>query len=1178
MADETVTVRRDGGTDNNGETVTMRRGDTPVGGETVTVQRGNVTPASGETVTVRRDAVPADGQMVTVRRDNAPANGETVTVRRGNAPAVGQTVTVPRVATAPASGETVTVGRPSPVDVNGETVTVTRSAASANGQTVTVPRGAAADGQTVTVPRGSVVNPNGETVTVSRGNDVDTGVLRSPFAPEDVTIVSNGGQKFIIHLGQVIGQGGQSVVVAAERVDDGLACIAKIFSPLAKESRREYQKVVSTVMSLGDRPVSQTHLLPIFAYLHQGLEATELGAVAPQLWDVSITPLATCLFDRPRSTHFVKSRVIPELSQAIELLHTELGIVHRDIKPANVYLYDKQIVLGDYGSARSIVGGDNRSTHTITRSDGYTPGHGGMVDPRNDWYSFGYTVWTLYERNVHPLHGFMSSDPMKDRLYERLETGEPVPFNHPDDATLGNLLQGLTFELSSERFGYEEIKDWIADPDQFYRKLPMMDAGSARKPYKFAGKSYNDPISLARALVSNWDEAKLRMSQKQLENLMAEWGENDLQTKIHQLVEEDIQTAQNPDLALACVIYEMSGGKIMSWRGEDVSVSDAPEALPARIAKMSNVDIDRYAVQSGLDGTASSGVLPSGFLSRIFSRKGEDSEVFARLARDTRDLEILAGKSKDPHFAACLFKGLLTYDEQKTRAAAQGEIGRLIASPRSFFATCSSLHAIDEFFLLFAGAVDMDSIIKAHENASGGGSIDVDVILDFMDGAADDKAAVRAFYRRFGKEAAWVWLAGHTELYAAAPGSKGEAAIIALRGLCPTSNASVSTLMAAGPNIRIEGNKLRDDMEVTPVPYINGWQVRDVHLARPLTTDALFCAQSRGETVPRGYVAELLATGVDEGLLGSIGIKLLARASLTPSAAYSQFLEDKRREADGALKGAIQLDTKDYEFTDGVADTAARIEVTKKEQGAVLRWTCIAALIYFVVIICARNAFGQFIVMCGSFGPLAVLFLVAAFVCIFGYLALNLLRSFSAVDRVQSLDNDLRSNAALFENRLVELAEFDERKGAVAERLSVVGPGEELPTAQGLGFSAGSPNVAFYADPAVMAKLAKLAVRLMLVAATVTSVAGFMGAIYIDGDGVAKFEVLLAALIDAVACVIALSDDAHPGSSTSIKTWSYIWAIPVVVAFLLWGVVSVLQAFGIVLAIIAAIVILGFFF
>lgn len=1016
MSDETITVHRDGGTGND-ETVTVRRGDVPVNGETVTVYHGSQAPVPGETVTVRRGT--------------APVSGETVTIRRGDAPSAGETVTVNRPVSA-TGGETVTVARPMAAPAGGETVTVSRPMTSVAGETVTVPRSAASGGQTITVPRGAVVNPNGETVTVSRGDvRAASSVPVSPFVPEDVTITSRDGQQFIVHLGQVVGHGGQSTVFAAERVDDGLACVAKVFQPLIEKMLTEYEKTVHAVMSLNGRPVSETHLLPIFAYLHQGLSATVVGAPAPQLWDIAITPKATCLSDRPRSKHMVKSRVIPELSQAINLLHTEFGIVHRDVKPSNVYLYDKQIALGDYGSARSLSGIDNRTTKTETRSNGYTPGHGRMVDPRNDWYSFGYTIWTLYEGNVHPLYERLKDD----TFFEFQEAGQPAEFTHPDDATLGNLLQGLTFELANKRFGYEEIKDWIADPDHFYRQLPTFDFKSGHAPYEFVGRLYTDPVSLAHGLASHWDEAKQRMQQWQLERQMRKWNENDLETKIHQITEAKAKGGEKPnyDFNLACVIYEMSGGKIISWRGEDVSLGTGKNDLPARIATMADTDIDRYAVKSGLDGTASMGVLPSGFLSYVLSRQGEHDEAVANIARNIKAIEDLAASSNDPHFAACLLKGFLTFDELETHAAAQQEIRRLIGNPRAFFATCSTSRAVDEFFLLFAGDVSMDAIIKARGDAQSGGSIDVDVVLDFMDRVADNKAPVRAFYRKYGNMAGWIWLSEHTTLYEALPGSAGESAIVNLRGLSPSAQASVASLMQAGSNIRIEGSKLRADMEVTPVPYVNGWQTRDVLLTRPLTLNALFCAEARGEAVPRGYVAELLAGGADDHLLDSIGIRLLAHANLMSSASYSQFLEDERNEADGALEGAIRQDTQDYDVTEGIADATARIEAVKKEQGGVLRWTCIVAVVYFVVILCARGSFGQFIVMCGSFAPLAVLFLVAAFVGIFGFLALNLLRSFSAVDRVQSLDSDLAANADLLESRLIQLVDFDSRTGATAE-------------------------------------------------------------------------------------------------------------------------------------------------
>ena len=742
------------------------------------------------------------------------------------------------------------------------------------------------------------------------------------------------------------------------------------------------------------------------------------------------------------------------------------------------------------------------------------------------------------------------------------------------------MLQGLTFELANKRFGYEEIKDWIADPDHFYRQLPTFDFKSGHAPYEFVGRLYTDPVSLARGLASHWDEAKQRMQQWQLERQMRKWNENDLETKIHEITEAKAKGGEKPnyDFNLACVIYEMSGGKIISWRGEDVSLGTGKNDLPARIATMTDTDIDRYAVKSGLDGTASMGVLPSGFLSYVLSRQGEHDEAVANIARNIKAIEDLAASSNDPHFAACLLKGFLTFDELETHAAAQQEIRRLIGNPRAFFATCSTSRAVDEFFLLFAGDVSMDAIIKARGDAQSRGSIDVDVVLDFMDRVADNKAPVRAFYRKYGNMAGWIWLSEHTALYEALPGSAGESAIVNLRGLSPSAQASVASLMQAGSNIRIEGSKLRADMEVTPVPYVNGWQTRDVLLTRPLTLNALFCAEARGEAVPRGYVAELLAGGADEHLLDSIGIRLLAHANLMSSASYSQFLEDERNEADGALEGAIRQDTQDYDVTEGIADATARIEAVKKEQGGVLRWTCIVAVVYFVVILCARGSFGQFIVMCGSFAPLAVLFLVAAFVGIFGFLALNLLRSFSAVDRVQSLDSDLAANADLLESRLIQLVDFDSRTGATAEKLSMVGVDEDLPMAQGADFSFGSEDKAFYADPEVMDRLGRLAIRLLFITAAVISASGFMGTVFIDGDTVVKCEVLLAILVDCFACIAAWGDNEHPSSASTIKSWSYLWLIPAIIAFLLWGVVSLLQSAGAIIAIVVVVLLVLFIF
>ncbi len=330
----------------------------------------------------------------------------------------------------------------------------------------------------------------------------------------------------------------------------------------------------------------------------------------------------------------------------------------------------------------------------------------------------------------------------------------------------------------------------------------------------------------------------------------------------------------------------------------------------------------------------------------------------------------------------------------------------------------------------------MSAIIAARDGANAEGGIDADVVLVFMDKVADDIAAVRSFYRKYGNYAAWIWLSGHTDLYETMQGSTGEAAVIALRGLNPAMDAPVSTLVKLGSNARLEGIKLRGDMESTPVPYILGWELDERFGTRPIAMGSLFCAQVKDDVVPRGYVSDLLTSCEDHGVLDILEIRLLADVENLPSAAYSQYLDDARGVADGQLKAAIETDTREYGVVKGIADSDAQIAAVKKEQRNVLITTIAVALLYLLIIKCARGAFGQLIVSLWNVWPfLVVVFLVLAFLGSFGFLALNVLRSFSAVDRVRGLEDALDSNAAALEGYLVKLVDFDGRADKITEIL-----------------------------------------------------------------------------------------------------------------------------------------------
>ena len=87
-----------------------------------------------------------------------------------------------------------------------------------------------------------------------------------------------------------------------------------------------------------------------------------------------------------------------------------------------------------------------------------------------------------------------------------------------------------------------------------------------------------------------------------------------------------------------------------------------------------------------------------------------------------------------------------------------------------------------------------------------------------------------------------------------------------------------------------------------------------------------------------------------------------------------------------------------------------------------------------------------------------------------------------------------------------------------------------------------------------------------------------MGTVFIDGDTVAKCEVLLAILVDCFACIAAWGDNEHPSNASTIKSWSYLWLIPAIIAFLLWGVVSLLQSAGAIIAIVVVVLLVLFIF
>ena len=88
-----------------------------------------------------------------------------------------------------------------------------------------------------------------------------------------------------------------------------------------------------------------------------------------------------------------------EIARSLKIVH-DAGIIHRDLKPPNVMLRDNgQVVLIDFGLARSLIGGDSSTRTGVLRGSPYymspEQAQGEVLDARTDLYSMGVMLYEM---------------------------------------------------------------------------------------------------------------------------------------------------------------------------------------------------------------------------------------------------------------------------------------------------------------------------------------------------------------------------------------------------------------------------------------------------------------------------------------------------------------------------------------------------------------------------------------------------------------------------------------------------------------------------------------------------------------------------------------------------------------------------------------------------------------
>lgn len=183
---------------------------------------------------------------------------------------------------------------------------------------------------------------------------------------------------------------------------------------------------------------------------------------------------AVANFKEKYTKDFIEKSIVPEILHGIRKLH-EFKIYHCDLKPSNIFFKDTKqtdLLIGDYGSAKAYdleTEKDIRKTSTVKGTETYLAPEQprGIISEKNDYYSFGMILLHLvYPESIGKDSNLTLIDKNKfDRIVERQVNSLPLVEYNSNFKRLNNLIEGLTLNIHTNRFGKNEIEKWLKGED-----------------------------------------------------------------------------------------------------------------------------------------------------------------------------------------------------------------------------------------------------------------------------------------------------------------------------------------------------------------------------------------------------------------------------------------------------------------------------------------------------------------------------------------------------------------------------------------------------------------------------------------------------------------------------------------------------------------------------------------
>ncbi|MGI6216807.1 MAG: protein kinase family protein [Coriobacteriales bacterium] len=701
--------------------------------------------------------------------------------------------------------------------------------------------------------------------TAPMNTGVATGV--SPLL-EPVTLTFTGaisGKAYSVNIAEELGRGGEAVIVRATD-GDGKQYAARIYNKYTYLEQKNHEDVLRVINALTVNPPGwfhKTHLMPLYDF--GTIRATIAGTSDTDDFNIAIVPECKCLGNSVVDTEVVKSKIIPEIAHAIKSLH-ENKIVHRDIKPSNIFEFEGELVLGDFGISTMFQGNQTAKGTTTNRGTiGYTHPDN-RVDYSDDWYAFGYTIWTMYNGNVHPLQHYIDSG----TIYETYTTKRVVEFEPKDesDKTLGDLIYDLTQIVGKEdEEYYHDVQSWLENPQSFrYEGISTGDSQRTPTGYQFNGEHYTDNFALAQALSKDWEGASKCLYSGDLIDYFGSIGENDLSTDLRTIVRDD--AGVNEDFGISKAIFLISGdGHLLQWSGLDISF----EILVEKFNTTPVEDLGMY------DKVFSSGILSWAL------RNMKDPKTTG-IIETVEFVELVS--DEHPRLARGLFQHLFASGGVSKYAGFQSAeelTQQILQNPFSFYQMLDSKDATEDVYSAFSPFLakngKLESVATAAEAESKNTLESATHMLVFLDNVGDGSPAARWFMLNFGPVAPWYWVVCNIDSYKASHSRNAGSLIKEIANTAvPNETVSVASMVSKGEELRLKVDKLVNLMDRSPLTCIYGVNFGSKVVAQ--NDDALFCGFFYDLVVTRGFARWILnSSGVSEDAWDQVSLLSLSDAS-----------------------------------------------------------------------------------------------------------------------------------------------------------------------------------------------------------------------------------------------------------------------------------------------------------